>query len=61
MTKAPGTDWWHELGIDPAYYRMQKHRLGGLHPAKLMLYRVDFHEIETCQAGGDWGRADAGR
>lgn len=41
-------------------------RLGGLHSAKLVLYSVDFHEIERLQHAGDWqmaGRvlADAAR
>jgi aspartate racemase len=43
------------------YYRLInegiKQRLGGLHSAKLVLYSVDFHEIEACQASGDWDRA----
>ena len=32
-------------------------QLGGLHSAKLLLYSVDFHEIEICQAQGDWKRS----
>lgn len=43
------------------YYRLinQKVRdkLGGLHSAKLVLYSVDFSEIETLQHQGDWQRA----
>jgi aspartate racemase len=31
-----------------------KERLGGLHSAKLILYSVDFHEIERLQHSGDW-------
>jgi aspartate racemase len=31
--------------------------LGGLHSAKILLYSVDFHEIEACQASGDWQRS----
>ncbi|AOY87980.1 aspartate/glutamate racemase [Marinobacter salinus] len=31
-------------------------RLGGLHSAKLILYSVDFAEIETLQHQGDWGK-----
>ncbi|XKH59021.1 aspartate/glutamate racemase family protein [Halomonas sediminis] len=41
-----------------AYYRLinQKVRdeLGGLHSAKLVLYSVDFAEIESLQRQGDW-------
>lgn len=34
-----------------------KHELGGLHSAKLVLYSVDFAEIEKCQAEGDWDKS----
>jgi aspartate racemase len=34
-------------------------RLGGLHSAKLVLWSVDFHEVEELQRAGDW--AGAGR
>jgi len=33
-----------------------KERLGGLHSAKCLLHSVDFHELETCLATGDWQR-----
>lgn len=40
------------------YYRqineMIKARLGGLHSARLVLYSVDFHDIEVLQRAGDW-------
>lgn len=43
------------------YYRMinqqVKEQLGGLHSAKIILYSVDFHEIEQLQAKGDWHTA----
>ena len=43
------------------YYRQInetiKQRLGGLHSAKLVLYSVDFHEIERLQHAGDWDAA----
>lgn len=43
------------------YYQMineaVKRRLGGLHSAALVLYSVDFAEIEKCQAEGDWERS----
>jgi aspartate racemase len=43
------------------YYRQineaVKHRLGGLHSAKLILYSVDFHDIEVLQRAGDWEAA----
>jgi len=43
------------------YYRLInegiKQRLGGLHSAKIVLHSVDFHEIEACQASGEWDLA----
>lgn len=43
------------------YYRIineaVKAQLGGLHSAKIVLYSVDFHEIEALQRRGDWHRA----
>lgn len=43
------------------YYRQineaVKERLGGLHSAKLVLYSVDFHEIERLQKSGNWEAA----
>lgn len=32
-------------------------KLGGLHSAKLLLYSVDFAEIEAYQASGEWDRS----
>lgn len=43
------------------YYRhlneAVKTHLGGLHSAKLVLFSVDFHEIERLQQRGDWDQA----
>lgn len=43
------------------YYRLVnegiKARLGGLHSARVVLYSVDFHEIEQLQREGDWDAA----
>lgn len=45
------------------YYRQinqtVKERLGGLHSAKIVLYSVDFHEVERLQHAGDWEAAGA--
>jgi aspartate racemase len=58
---------WESTAV---YYRLIneaiKERLGGFHSAKIVLYSVDFHEIERLQRIDDWetaGRllADAGR
>jgi aspartate racemase len=43
------------------YYRLVneiiKEQLGGLHSAKVLLYSVDFQEIEECQSSGDWDKS----
>ncbi len=43
------------------YYRQInetiRERLGGLHSARIVLYSVDFHEIERLQHAGDWDSA----
>lgn len=43
------------------YYRQInetiKEHLGGLHSAKLILYSVDFHDVERLQCAGDWAGA----
>jgi aspartate racemase len=43
------------------YYRQInesiREHLGGLHSAKIVLYSVDFHEIEQLQYAGDWSAA----
>lgn len=40
------------------YYRLIKQKvrekLGGLHSARLVLYSLDFSEIEALQRNGDW-------
>ncbi|MGE5841059.1 MAG: aspartate/glutamate racemase family protein [Deltaproteobacteria bacterium] len=43
------------------YYRIinetVRERLGGFHSAKLVLYSVDFHEIEMLQRSGAWDKS----
>ena len=43
------------------YYRIineeVKSGLGGLHSAKIILYSVEFDEIERCQSSGDWEKS----
>ena len=45
------------------YYRLinqtVRERLGGLHSARLLLYSVDFAEVERLQHAGDWDAAGA--
>lgn len=54
-----GMSWESTL----AYYRLineaVKHQLGGLHSAKILLYSVDFHDIEQLQHAGQWDEAAA--
>ena len=49
---------WESTAV---YYRVinerVKKRLGGLHSAKIVLYSVDFAEIEELQQQGDWQKA----
>jgi aspartate racemase len=49
---------WESTAI---YYRLInggiKHRLGGLHSAKLLLWSFDFDEIAVLQAAGNWDAA----
>ncbi|KRG70204.1 aspartate racemase [Pseudoxanthomonas dokdonensis] len=49
-----GMSWQSTL----PYYRIINQtvadRLGGLHSARLLLYSVDFHDIEQLQQRGDW-------
>jgi aspartate racemase len=44
-----------------SYYRqvneVVKERLGGFHSAKIVLYSVDFHEVERFQREGNWRAA----
>lgn len=45
------------------YYRLInetiRERLGGLHSARIILYSVDFHEVEKLQHAGKWEEAGA--
>lgn len=45
------------------YYRQinetVKQHLGGLHSARIILYSVDFHDVERLQHAGDWEAAGA--
>jgi aspartate racemase len=49
---------WESTAV---YYRIineeVRARLGGLHSARIMLYSVDFHEIEQCQSSNQWEKA----
>ena len=52
-----GMSWESTIPYYRAINEAVKARLGGLHSARLVLYSVDFHEIEQLQRSGDWARA----
>jgi aspartate racemase len=52
-----GMSWESTLHYYRAINETIKARLGGLHSAKLILYSVDFHEIEELQRASDWKTA----
>ncbi|QIQ21802.1 aspartate/glutamate racemase family protein [Zophobihabitans entericus] len=49
-----GMSWESTVTYYQVINRIIKKQLGGLHSAKCVLYSVDFQEIESCQANGDW-------
>lgn len=52
-----GMSWESTVTYYQIINRTVKERLGGLHSAKIVLYSVDFQEIEECQAKGEWERS----
>ena len=54
-----GMSWESTIPYYRAINERVKERLGGLHSAKVILFSVDFHEIERLQHSGDWGAAGA--
>ena len=52
-----GMSWESTLTYYQLINEHVKAALGGLHSAKILLYSVDFAEIEACQASGDWDRS----
>ena len=52
-----GMSWESTLPYYKAVNERVRARLGGLHSARLVLYSVDFAEIETLQQSGDWDAA----
>jgi aspartate racemase len=49
-----GMSWESTVSYYKAINEGGKARLGGLHSAKILLYSVDFHEIETLMRQGRW-------
>lgn len=52
-----GMSWESSVTYYQVINQVIKQQLGGLHSAKCILYSVDFHEIEQCQANGDWAQS----
>ena len=52
-----GMSWESTVTYYQVINTVVKEQLGGLHSAKILLYSVDFAEIERCQSSDDWGRA----
>lgn len=49
-----GMSWESTVTYYKIVNEVVKKKLGGFHSAKCLLYSVDFHEIEECQAKGEW-------
>lgn len=54
-----GMSWESTITYYQVINETIKEELGGLHSAKILLYSVDFAEIEACQSSGDWERSAA--
>ncbi|OBX05521.1 aspartate racemase [Gallibacterium salpingitidis] len=52
-----GMSWESTVSYYQIINQQIKQRLGGLHSAKIVLYSVDFAEIERCQVSGDWDKS----
>ena len=54
-----GMSWESTVTYYQEVNRLVKERLGGLHSARILLYSVDFEEIEACQSSGNWDKSAA--
>ena len=54
-----GMSWESTVPYYRAINEAVRARLGGLHSAEIIVYSVDFAEIEALQAAGDWDAAGA--
>lgn len=54
-----GMSWESTLPYYRIINQIIARELGGFHSAKILLFSVDFHEIEALQHAGDWERAGA--
>ena len=52
-----GMSWESTIPYYQIVNETVRERLGGLHSARLILYSVDFHDIERLQRAGAWDEA----
>ncbi|MDF3005700.1 MAG: aspartate racemase [Oscillospiraceae bacterium] len=52
-----GMSWESTVTYYKTINEVVRQELGGLHSAKVLLYSVDFSEIEQCQANDDWEKS----
>ncbi len=52
-----GMSWESTVTYYQVINEAVKRRLGGLHSARILLYSVDFEEIEKCQSAGEWEKS----
>ncbi len=52
-----GMSWESAVTYYEAINQAVAEELGGLHSARIVLYSVDFDEIERCQSSGNWERS----
>ena len=54
-----GMSWESTVTYYQVINETVKETLGGLHSAKILMYSVDFEEIERCQSSGQWEESAA--
>jgi aspartate racemase len=54
-----GMSWESTVPYYQIINRVVGERIGGLHSAKILLYSVDFHDVEQLQHAGHWEEAGA--
>ncbi|MCQ2602007.1 MAG: aspartate/glutamate racemase family protein [Treponema sp.] len=52
-----GMSWESTIPYYSIINEFVKNHLGGLHSAKIILYSVEFDEIEKCQSSGQWEKS----
>lgn len=52
-----GMSWESTVTYYQIINEVMKEELGGFHSAKVLLYSVDFAEIEECQTSGEWDKS----